>query len=275
MKKILLGSLLFLGISATGFAESNYEYTEKAWNETYNAIQVNPLIANYGELVTSNGVRHDFSDYGNAIPFNVAKNISSISTEAYENEIGSFDGFNKLPNLDSLYIEGGSFSDLRPLSYLKKLTYLGFQGENNNNLSDLESLTNLEFFEYSSSFENNNKMALTDLSALSNLKNLKNVRINTEGILPTVSISKKYNSYTLYNPVILSSQFTNKVNYDLSISNNIDDYEIEPKFNVNNEGLLKFTDIPVGTDYLEIKAYASDEEFVYDGDIRIPINWID
>ena len=250
--------------------------TEEKWDQ-YHSVQVSPEFL-YGGFRSDEGyIKASAND--NLVFKDDFLKIKEFRGEAF-NRPASIDGFSVFKNLEVMTFEGGLVSDFRPIKSLKNVTHFNMFGSNNNTLIDFKDWDKIESFQYTETENSEGEIALTDISALSNKENLKGIKINTDGNLPTIKLSKRHNRYELFDPIILSDQFKSKIKYsNVSVDFNEDADSNEGDFTatVSEEGLITWENIPTTAANLKFIAEVGQypDNYNYYGTISIPIKWVD
>ncbi|MHC5217346.1 OmpH/Skp family outer membrane protein [Enterococcus sp. LJL128] len=170
------------------------------------------------------------------------------------------------------------FADLRPINKLSKLEEISIVAMNQGSLIDLKGLTNLkkltlslagygteeEFEEY---YNNRDKMytrtLLTDISALSNLPQLNQLSLYAEGIMTPVTLKQGTDSYQIYDPIILSSQFDGQaITYTSGLDENTDSSEE-----------LKWENLTGTEKYLPFSWSVTKGNYHFSGRGQVPLRW--
>lgn len=315
MKKISLGLLVLSSVCLVGLsgmkAEAAKQYSseekEKILNQIKSnisnppswyrkptefqfspvfSIQITDSIAqNNDEAADTKDEWYDYND--SIINGKFLKNATKIEIEAENFTTDSLSNIENLENMKYILMEGGAYTDLRPLKTLTKLEYLDFYAINISNLDDLIFLDNLKTLRVRVQTENDyyhistdlsKPMALVDISSLSGKEKLLHLNIYTGGYLPTVTISKKNRSYVLQDPIVLSDQFKNKLDYkDLRSLSDEDIEDDTTTANVMEGNILSWKNIPIDAEYLAFSVKSNEDTDVsYTADeIKIPIRWVD
>lgn len=182
-------------------------------------------------------------------------------------------GAQYLKNTKELSVDGANI-DFRAVGNMPGVEVLNIYNDTNRMTvaSVKTGLTDLSFIEdYSSlkrpvyasmSYED---QALTDISNLDNISTLESFDIHTFGTTPSITMKNGYRKYEVFQPIIFSSHLDN-----LDV-----DYSSDQPYFTNQDGLLKWSAVPYGTEKLSLRWYVTsdDHQFVYKGDVEIPIVW--
>lgn len=176
----------------------------------------------------------------------------------------SLEGLQDFTNIENFTIGFGDVVDFRPISESSSLLSELFI-RNNSSIANLDVFKNISTLQtlYLELYGNNVTPACIDISAISNFVKLNYIKIYTTGVLQSITLSDDYRNYELYDPVILSSQFDGA-----AIT-----YSSTDSCFTNSNNILKWNDIPYGTDNLQLSWTIKDGYSSYSGDATIPINW--
>ena len=133
-------------------------------------------------------------------------------------------------NLNSLYINSGSISDLTGLRYARNLNYINFPYNNINDISELKYLTKLEKV-----ILWHNK--IEDISPLSNLTNLNHLELDDNNISSIEPLTNLKNLTTLWasdNKINSIKNIENLTNLKYLYLNNNEIEDISPLKNLVN-----------------------------------------
>lgn len=181
----------------------------------------------------------------------------------------NLNGLEHAVNLKSLTGEEGTTKDLRPLRKLVKLEEVMLEVSNQVNLYDLKNAENLKELSLSTSGYGNyddeyeeeqyTQAVLTDITALSELTALERIRIDTEGIMPTITLKEGTTSYQLYDPVVPSSQFNGAtISYDSDIA---------------SSEWVEWTNLTGEEEFLTFTWRINKGNHSFYGEAQIPIRW--
>ncbi|MGL4696906.1 hypothetical protein [Enterococcus larvae] len=166
-------------------------------------------------------------------------------------------------NLDASYVELNQIGENASYEVMNiRNSNTGYPGTQTNGVTDLsfmKDLPNLKEFNFSTE----NGYALVDISKLSEFPSIEKAVIQTNAFMPTISLSSTYRKYELFDPILLSSQFADAAVAYSSTDNSF----------TNTDGLLRWSEIPAGTEYLNLEWTVENGDFKYDGVVMIPIVW--
>lgn len=166
-------------------------------------------------------------------------------------------------NLDASYVELNQIGANDSYEVMNiKIGNTGYPGSQTNGVTDLsfmKSLPNLKEFNFSTE----NGYALVDVSKLEEFPSIEKARLQTDAFMPTISLSQTHTSYELFDPIILSSQFEDAEVIYSSIDSGF----------TNTDGLLAWSDITEGTEYLNLEWTVENGDFTYEGVAKLPIDW--
>ncbi|MGC6767795.1 hypothetical protein [Enterococcus sp. LJL51] len=168
------------------------------------------------------------------------------------------------------------FGDLRPINKLTKLEEIySVVASNQGSLIDLKDLTSLKELRFSFSgygteeeyYDNRDNMytrtLLTDISALSNLPQLNEISLYAEGIMTPVTLKQGTDSYQIYDPIILSSQFDGQaITYTSGMDENTDSSEE-----------LKWENLTGTEKYLPFSWSVTKGNYHFSGRGQVPLRW--
>ncbi|MGG5343770.1 hypothetical protein [Enterococcus sp. AZ192] len=266
---VIVGVYLTLNLTTKSEAVENEQYILAPTKLIRNSIFRSVI----NELEENGVVEEEIERFGNLFESYsiIEKQYGPLATTVeseLQSDERSLEGLENLTNLINVSYEGGAFTDLRPLEKLTKLKTLEIDTENVQNIESLKKLAKLERLSLYNRLNikkdfGTKSMALTDISALNHLSNLKFIRIHTDGDMPTITLRNDYQKYEVLDPIIVSNQFEGStVEYTSSDEN----------FS-NADGLLKWENIPVGTESLELNWKIEKENCEFYGYARIPIEW--
>lgn len=166
-------------------------------------------------------------------------------------------------NLDASYVELNQIGTNDSYEVMNiKIANTEYPGSQTNGVTDLsfmKSLPNLKDFNFSTE----NGYALVDVSKLDEFPSIEKARLQTNAFMPTISLSETHNSYELFDPIILSSQFEGAEVIYSSIDSGF----------TNTDGLLAWSNILAGTEYLNLEWTVENGDFTYVGVVKLPIVW--
>lgn len=209
-----------------------------------------------------------FTDEYGIFPKEYIASVEGISPD-WVDDYTNFNGLENATNLKSLTGEEGTTKDLRPLRKLEQLEEVMLEVTNQVNLYDLKDAENLKYLRLSTSGVGNHddeddrgkytQAVLTDISDISDLTGLNRINIDTEGIMPTITLKQGTTSYQLYDPVVPSSQFTGAtISYRSDISSN---------------EWVEWNNLTGEEEYLTFNWGISKGNHSYSGEAQIPIRW--
>ncbi|MGX7244525.1 hypothetical protein ACWOC1_06720 [Enterococcus quebecensis] len=226
-----------------------------------------------GESNLAKDLEYVYNRYG-VIPLEYMDKVTYVGSDWVEPYLNGLEHAENLERLMGEFID--ELQDFTPIKNSRKLKEILVTYGNNTNLKDLRNLENLEKLTIGSRGvsdreswpEKMDMLALYDLSDLSELTNLKRIKIDTAGLLQTITLKKGTKTYEMYSPVIKSSQFKDSV-----VKYYGDDEEVTF---TEKDSLLRWENIDNDTEFLLLTWDTSvGENYHFSGDTKIPINWID
>ncbi|WP_086349060.1 hypothetical protein [Candidatus Enterococcus clewellii] len=236
-------------------------------------------LSEAGEYNRLNDFKYVYEQYG-VVPREYMDMVTHVDSDWEEPYLNGLEYAENLETLQGEFIE--ELQELSPIKDLVNLKSIWIEYGDNTNLKELKNLTSLETLRISSSGysdrandegtdEKPDMLALYDISELSNLSSLNEIKIYTQGLLQTVTMKKGTTSYEMYSPVIKSEQFGDKkIEYSEAYSNG------ENELFTEQDSLLKWENIPSDAEHLSFSWNVSNgKSFAFNGEVLIPINWID
>ncbi|MBC1665700.1 LPXTG cell wall anchor domain-containing protein [Listeria welshimeri] len=198
LQQLLLALIIIVGINfwIGTQGELHAKAAELAKPTPINQIFPDPRFA---EVIQVRLEKPNVTDTVSQDELNALTNVDS--TYGLIDGVGSIEGIQYLNGMTQLVIQGGTLSDLSPLTKVTTLTYLNISNTQISDLSPISTLTNLTRLTMSGNH-------ISDLSPLSNLTNLKVVNMEMNQIKDMSPLSELTN-------LIGVSMYNNKIS-DLS-----------------------------------------------------------